>query len=500
MRILTCLILLHGVLSFNFLKKLFFKNNIINNDNYFLKDNFEPVFEEKTIIVENKCSKMRKLEGFFGQIGSNPKYISEEDQYHWFDGNGMIHGVFFNNTNIVYRNHWVRTTRYNVEDHFKRKIYLYLGELKGLKGMMKIIASELLFVLDLIPKVQGRANTAFLNWNNKVYSLQEGDLPYEVNIDFENKNIETIGQLKLENITSVTAHPEVDNLSKELYLYGYNTDDLSKGIFYNNVFDDKFNLLKRKNYSMINNCMIHDISQTENYLVIPDLPLNFDIKNIINNKLPLQFDKNSTSRIGLLDKRTDKMEWFIFDNNFYIFHFVKSFEIDNKIIIYACVFDEVYMEDFVDLHDEKYVRGNPALKKIIIDKETKNTEIIDNVFLNDKTILGFPYYIEFPIESEDGKTLYGSVFDRNTAQIIGIIKIDIDEFETNIPNFMLLEDKYICSEPKVVKIEEKEYLLAFTYDKNTSYISLFDIDNKKTHSINLNTRIPPGFHTIMLNK
>ena len=65
---------------------------------------------------------------------------------------------------------------------------------------------------------------------------------------------------------------------------------------------------------------------------------------------------------------------------------------------------------------------------------------------------------------------------------------------------MLLEDKYICSEPKVVKIEEKEYLLAFTYDKNTSYISLFDIDNKKTHSINLNTRIPPGFHTIMLNK
>merc|ERR1712070_568136 len=110
---------------------------------------------------------------------------------------------------------------------------------------------------------------------------------------------------------------------------------MGKGIFYNNVFDDKFNLLKRKNYSMINNCMIHDISQTENYLVIPDLPLNFDIKNIINNKLPLQFDKNSTSRIGLLDKRTDKMEWFIFDNNFYIFHFVKSFEIGNKIIIYA---------------------------------------------------------------------------------------------------------------------------------------------------------------------
>ena len=171
---------------------------------------------------------------------------------------------------------------------------------------------------------------------------------------------------------------------------------------------------------------------------------------------------------------------------------------NKKIVIYACIFDEVYMEDFVDLHDEKYVRGNPSLKKIIIDKETKETKILDNIFLNDKTILGFPYYIEFPIESQDGKTLYGSVFNKNTAQITGIVKIDIDDFETNIPNFMLLEDKFICSEPQVVKVDEKEYLLAFTYDNKTSYISLLDINNKKTHSINLKTRVPPGFHSIYI--
>ena len=54
----------------------------------------------------------------------------------------------------------------------------------------------------------------------------------------------------------------------------------------------------------------------------------------------------------------------------------------------------------------------------------------------------------------------------------------------------------------------KKKLECFVFDlkyspissQNTSYISLLDIDNKKTHSINLHTRIPPGFHTIMLNK
>ena len=498
------LLFLFGILfsigsGFNLLKKVFTKNKVINFENYFLKNEFEPVLEEKTIIVENKCSKMKKLKGFFGQVGSNPKFISEDDQYHWFDGNGMIHGVFFNETNIVYKNHWIRTTRYNIEDYFKRKIYLYLGELKGLKGMMKILASEVLFALEIIPKVQGRANTALLNWNNKTYSLQEGDLPYEIDIDLKNKDISTVGQLKLENITSVTAHPEIDLLTNKLYLYGYNTDDLSKGIFYNNVFDNKFNLLKRRNYSMINNCMIHDISQSENYIIIPDLPLNFDIKNIIENKLPLQFNNNSLSRIGLLDKSSDHLEWFIFEKNFFIFHFVKSFEKDDKVIIFACVFDEVHMEDFVDLNDNKYVRGNPSIKKIIIDKKSKKTEILENVFLSDRSVLGFPYYIEFPIKSGDGKTLYGSVFDRDTAKIKGIVRVEIDDFELSIPNFMILEDKFICSEPYVVNIDEKEYLLGFTYDKNTSYISLLDIDNKKSHNINLNTRIPPGFHTIMLN-
>ena len=69
-----------------------------NYRQFYLKDKFSPVFEEQTIKINHNNEKFNKLEkSFFAQIGSNPRYTNDED-YHWFDGDGMIHGLFFNNS------------------------------------------------------------------------------------------------------------------------------------------------------------------------------------------------------------------------------------------------------------------------------------------------------------------------------------------------------------------------------------------------------------------
>ena len=61
---------------------------------YYLRDKFSPVVDENTILVEHQNPKFKKLKNHvFVQIGSNPKHI-EDDDYHWFDGDGMVHGIF----------------------------------------------------------------------------------------------------------------------------------------------------------------------------------------------------------------------------------------------------------------------------------------------------------------------------------------------------------------------------------------------------------------------
>ena len=102
---------------------VFSSNKLGSKRQFYLQNNFSPVLEEKTInIVHNNELFNKMSNSFFGQIGSNPKHVENED-YHWFDGDGMIHGLFINQSLLTYQNRWIRTKRLEVEDKWNKKIY-----------------------------------------------------------------------------------------------------------------------------------------------------------------------------------------------------------------------------------------------------------------------------------------------------------------------------------------------------------------------------------------
>lgn len=470
---------------------------------FHVKNKFSPVYEEKTIELENDDNLFRKLNGgFFAQIGSNPKHIVDED-YLWFDGDGMIHGVYFKNNKIHYQNKWIQTKRLQTENKWKKKMYVYVGELKGMQGLFEIFKYSMMELLGFIPQAPGTANTALLNWNKRLFALHEVDMPYELNVNFTDFNISTIKRIEgYKNIFSTTAHPAIDKKRNLIYLYGYNNYDFSNGKFIFNSFDKDLNLLYQKNISLINNGMIHDVGFTGNDMIIPDMPLKYDVNKMIQGNFPVYFDKKGKTRFGIFNvKKKEDPIWFNFNESFFIFHFARAYKKLNKYNIYACLMEDLIFDDYLKLDensdDNNVGKQNTRLKKIILDTNNNSTKIIKNKYIENLN-LTFSYNIDLPICSLiNPNVIYCSIFDSKLAYIKGYIKINTKNFEKSKPQVVLFnKNTFGSSEPQPVIIDEKEYLLSFTNNDNESFISIIDIDNDILHNCKIPTRIPPGFHSI----
>lgn len=469
-------------------------------NNPFLQDIYKPVREEKheEIRIPND-SIYYNISGFFAQIGPNPKYHSSYKPYSLFDGDGMIHGIFFNKSKITYTNHWVRTKKLKTEMKWKKQMYLSLGELKGVSGLSSIFSSELMKTFKLVPTGY-TANTAFMYVKNKLFALHETDTPYVIDLNFSNNTIHTGKHYDIDNICTTTAHPKFDDFRKCMYLYSYNTF-FDKGYFCHNVFDYDFHLKENRTINLLNNGIIHDIGQTRNKLIIPDLPLKMDFNRMFHDMLPIYFDKNGTSRFGVLDKDNGNIRWYDFRENFFIFHFSECYETRDHIYIHACLLDDLNFESFID--NEKFdLFSGTQICQIVLDKRNSRYKIIKNKYIDDylnKTSL----VTEFPISSIlNGSNVYCTLIGSNVGQIKGYVKLNLNSFEDSVPNYFILDNRYGTSEPQPVVIDDKEFLLTYTYDKDRKYyLTLIDFDNKILHDIAFpdDIRIPVGFHSIYLS-
>ena len=79
-------------------------------DNPYLHGPYTPVISEITA-VDIKASEGEipaDLYGAYVRNGPNP-ILEPRGAYHWFDGDGMVHGVYLSGGTASYRNRWVET-------------------------------------------------------------------------------------------------------------------------------------------------------------------------------------------------------------------------------------------------------------------------------------------------------------------------------------------------------------------------------------------------------
>ena len=177
-----------------------------NSLNPYLHGLYAPVHEETTADNLDVIGEIpRDLNGAYFRNGPNP-ITPPEGMHHWFDGDGMIHGVWFEDGKARYANRYIKTTDFNAERKGE-------GALSGIFEPARVTEGRSVVYKDT-------ANTDLVYHNGRLLGLWYiSGRPVAVDAD----NLETIGVDDFAGAYqgNVSAHSKVDPNTGEFMFFDY---------------------------------------------------------------------------------------------------------------------------------------------------------------------------------------------------------------------------------------------------------------------------------------
>ncbi len=287
----------------------------------FLAGNFGPVHEEITVDRLDVIGKLPAgLQGMFVRNGPNPQF-APLGNYHWFDGDGMLHGVRLADGSASYRNRYVQSEGWKEEREAGKALY---GGLADPIDFKRILSGK--------PPFKNAANTALVWHDGRLLALWEGGPPTEVRVP----ELETVGlhtyNGKLRH--AFTAHPKVDPITGEMLFFGYSA--LSPFVHYS-IVNPAGQLASTTSIKIRRPVMMHDFAVTEHYSIFMDLPAEFHMEQSSTKGTTLRFDHEQGSRFGVVPRHGSNgdVRWFESPACF-VFHTVNAYEDGDQVVLLAC--------------------------------------------------------------------------------------------------------------------------------------------------------------------
>lgn len=487
---------------------------------HYLSGNFAPVPEETPPIHELpvKGHLPECLNGEFVRVGPNPKFAPVAG-YHWFDGDGMIHGMRIKDGKATYVSRFVRTSRLKQEEYFGGAKFMKIGDLKGLFGLLMVNMQMLrakLKVLD-VSYGTGTGNTALIYHHGKLLALSEGDKPYVVKV-LEDGDLQTLGMLDYDKRLShsFTAHPKVDPITGEMFTFGYS--HTPPYITYRVISKDGF-MHDPVPITVSDPIMMHDFAITENYAIFMDLPLYFRPKEMVKEKkLIFSFDPTKKARFGVLPRYAKdelQIRWFQLPNCF-IFHNANAWEEEDEVVLITCRLENPDLDLVSGTVKEKLDTFSNQLYEMRFNMKTGEAT---QKKLSAPAV-DFPRVNEF-YTGRKQRYVYGTILD-SIAKVTGVVKFDLhDEPEAgktklevggNVKGIYDLgpgrfgsEAIFVPRQPGYSSEEDDGYLILFVHDENTGKSSVNVVDAKTMSAdpvavVDLLHRVPYGFHAFFVTE
>ena len=334
----------------------------------FLSGMNAPIAEERTFNdLAVKGSIPAELDGRYIRIGPNPLGTPHAPSYHWFVGDGMVHGVRLKNGRALwYRNRWVRNGHVSAE----------LGE-PGTPGPRN-------GNLDTV-------NTNVIGHAGKTWAVVEAG-SYPVRLDEELNCVAYDpfdGSLK----GSFTAHPHLDPDTGELHAICYEGSNLN--IVRHVVVNANGVVRREEPIPVQHGPMIHDCMITKQYVLVFDLPVTFSMNRLLRGfAFPYAWNDQHRARIGLLPRegRANDIIWCEVDACA-LFHPANAHEqADGTVVVDVCAHHELFNTSTMG-PDSKTI----AFERWTIDPVSRRTNrrVIDAAPQEfpriDETLIGKPY-------------------------------------------------------------------------------------------------------------
>ncbi|MEW4568150.1 carotenoid oxygenase family protein [Tautonia sp. JC769] len=294
-------------------------------DSPFLGGNYAPVFEE--IEAENLRVVGRipdGLEGMYVRNGPNPQF-PPLGNYHWFDGDGMLHGVLLRGGRASYRNRWVRTRGFVEERESGRAIWGGLGD-----------PPNPALLAQGKPMFKNAANTSVVWHDGKFLALWEGGEPHVISVP----DLGTVGPHDFAGRLrhAFTAHPKIDPETGEMFCFGYQP---VRPYLQYSVVDAGGTLRSTTPIDLPRPVMMHDFAITEHHAIFMDLPATFSVMRMLSGGPFLSFEPDRPSRFGILPRDGDgsQIRWFE-SPSCYVFHTLNAFEVGDDVVLVACRYEQ----------------------------------------------------------------------------------------------------------------------------------------------------------------
>lgn len=259
------------------------------------------------------------LRGMFVRNGPNPQF-APRGRYHPFDGDGMIHAVYFEDGDVRYRNRWVESKGLQLERRAGHALYGGLAE-------FVIPEPEVVAEGGLI---KNAANTQTVRHAGRILALLEACLPTEIT-----RELDTVGEWDFDGklASPCTAHPKIDPFSGEMLFFGYSP--IPPYLRYHVVSADG-ELVHSVDIDLPNPIMMHDFAVTEHHVVFLDAPAVFDVQALATGGPMMRWEPGAGTRLGVLPRRgtSRDIRWFDVDNQ-YVVHFFNAWDDGDRIEIRA---------------------------------------------------------------------------------------------------------------------------------------------------------------------
>jgi carotenoid cleavage dioxygenase len=433
--------------------------------NPYLEGNFGPVSQEVTSFDLRVTGEIpRELRGRLLRIGPNPVDVPDPAKYHWFTGNGMVHGLRLRDGRAEwYRNRWVRD-----------------DEVTAAKGLPTTPGPR--------HGMGSVANTNVIGHAGRTWAIVEaGGLPVELTDD-----LETVAYSNFAGTLpgSFTAHPKRDPDTGELHAMVYYWEwDYVQYV----VVGTDGRVRKTVNVPVPGKPMLHDCAITERYVVIFDLPVTFKLEHVQNGaSFPYAWDPEYGARVGLLPRDGDASQVRWLDVPLcYVFHPLNAYETANgQVVLDVCRHPKMFANDRLGPNE-----GRPTLDRWVLDPSSGK---VSTDTISDRGH-EFPRHDERRIGKRIRWGYTGGLADR--LGIGPIYKHDLDKGTTEThdegPGRMFLEPVFV---PRSADADEDDgWILAYVYDaasdkSDVVILAAQDFTAPPIAKIHLPQRVPFGFH------